>query len=357
MRRSRQSLPQTLETYRHIFETGAGPVEKKNPRDDFRNDVFSGLRARPKRLSSVYFYDDAGSALFERITRLPEYYLTRVEQEILEKHADSILETVLGEPCCIVDLGAGDGVKTQILLERIHARGGDVRYAPVDVSAAALWSAERRMREHLPWLQVDAVLGEYAPGLARIRKAQTDRRLLVLWLGSSIGNFVHDQAVAMLRGLASACAATDTLLVGFDLLKDPKRLVAAYDDAEGVTAELNYNLLTRINRELGGDFDRKAFVHHAAFSPDRARMESYLVSTRKQVVHVAGRAFELAAWEPIHTEVSCKYSDAEISSLLQAAGLARVQAFTDAEQLFVDVACRPACKPSKPSVASPERVG
>jgi uncharacterized SAM-dependent methyltransferase len=205
------------------------------------------------------------------------------------------------------------------------------------------------MREHSPWLHVDPVHAEYAPGLARIRKAQPDRRLLVLWLGSSIGNLVHEPAAEMLRGLASACGPQDILLVGFDLLKDPKRLVAAYDDAEGVTAELNYNLLARMNRELGADFERDAFVHHATFSPDRSRMESYLVSTRKQTVHVAGRAFELDAWEPIHTEVSCKYSDAEISSLLQAAGLSRVQTFTDAEQLFVDVACRPCA-------TSPERV-
>lgn len=336
MRRSTQSLSPSVEPLSHLFESGTSKHQS------FRHDVLAGLRAQPKRLSSVYFYDDAGSALFERITRLPEYYLTRVEHEILTQHADGIIEAVLGEPCCVVDLGAGDGVKTQILLERIHARGGDVRYAPVDVSAAALWSAEARMRQHSPWLRVDPVLAEYAPGLARIRKAQPERRLLVLWLGSSIGNFAHDQAAAMLRGLASACGPADTLLVGFDMLKDPKQLVAAYDDAEGVTAELNYNLLTRINRELAGDFDREGFVHHATFSPERARMESYLLSTRKQIVHVAGHSFELDAWEPIHTEVSCKYSEAEIGSLLQAAGLSHLRTFTDASRAFVDVACRPA---------------
>jgi dimethylhistidine N-methyltransferase len=310
--------------------------------------VLAGLRARPRRLSSVYFYDDAGSALFERITRLPEYYLTRVEHEILETHADRIIAPVLAEPCCVVDLGAGDGVKTRILLERIHARGGDVRYAPVDVSAAALWSAEQRMQKQLPWLRVDPIHADYVAGLARVRAAQAGRRLLVLWLGSSIGNFAHDQAAAMLRGLTNACDASDTLLVGFDLLKDPKALVAAYDDSQGVTAQFNYNLLLRINRELSGDFDPDAFLHHATFSPDHARMESYLLSRKRQSVTVAGEVFEFEAWEPIHTEVSCKYSELEIDSLLTAAGLSCTGRFTDAGGRFADVACTPC--PSAESV-------
>jgi dimethylhistidine N-methyltransferase len=247
-----------------------------------------------------------------------------------------------------VDLGAGDGVKTRILLERIHARGGDVRYAPVDVSAAALWSAEQRMQKQLPWLRVDPIHADYVAGLARVRAAQAGRRLLVLWLGSSIGNFAHDQAAAMLRGLTNACDASDTLLVGFDLLKDPKALVAAYDDSQGVTAQFNYNLLLRINRELSGDFDPDAFLHHATFSPDHARMESYLLSRKRQSVNVAGEVFEFEAWEPIHTEVSCKYSELEIDSLLTAAGLSCTGRFTDAGGRFADVACTPC--PSAESV-------
>ena len=313
----------------------------KKSRQQFCNDVLAGLQARPRRLSSVYFYDDHGSELFERITELPEYYLTRVERQILETHADRIVEPVLSEPSCIVDLGAGDGNKTRILLERIHARGGDVRYAPVDVSAAALWSAEQRMQQALPWLRIDPVHDDNIAGIARVRASQAGRRLLVLWLGSSIGNFADDQAVAMLRGLTSACDASDTLLIGFDLLKDPARLVAAYSDSDGVTARFNYNLLTRINRELGADFEPSAFVHHATFSPDRRRMESYLISRERQTVTVAGHVFQFDAWEPIHTEVSCKYSEAQIDSLLTAAGLSRLETFSDPERLFADVACGP----------------
>jgi L-histidine N-alpha-methyltransferase len=335
----RRSSANTLS--RPAAETLDSGQRTKSSRLHFRNDVLAGLRARPRRLSSVYFYDDAGSALFERITRLPEYYLTRVEHEILETHADSIIEPVLDEPCCIVDLGAGDGVKTRILLERIHARGGDVRYAPVDVSAAALWSAEQRMQQQLPWLRVDPIHADYVAGLARVRAAHPGRRLLVLWLGSSIGNFAHDQAVAMLRGLTAACDESDMLLIGFDLLKDPKMLVAAYDDSEGVTAQFNFNLLRRINRELSADFDPDAFIHHATFSPDHARMESYLISRKRQTVNVAGQMFQFEAWEPIHTEVSCKYGDPEIESLLTAAGLHCRKRYTDSGERFADVACSP----------------
>jgi dimethylhistidine N-methyltransferase len=313
----------------------------KTSRLQFRNDVLAGLHARPRRLSSLYFYDDAGSALFEQITELPEYYLTRVERQILETHADRIIEPVLGEPSCVVDLGAGDGNKTRILLERIHARGGDVRYAPVDVSAAALWSAEQRMQQHLPWLRIDPVHDDNIAGIARVRAAQAGRRLLVLWLGSSIGNFADEQAAGILRGLTAACDSSDTLLIGFDLLKDPQQLVAAYSDSQGVTARFNYNLLTRINRELSADFDPDAFLHHATFSPDRGRMESYLLSRKRQNVHVAGQTFEFEPWEPIHTEVSCKYSEAQIETLLSAAGLTSIETFTDSERLFADVACSP----------------
>lgn len=339
MRLRVQTELQTEPQSEHAFSAGVS-ISKSTPLH-FRSDVLAGLSARPRRLSSVYFYDDAGSALFRRITTLPEYYLTRVEQAILEAHADQIIAPVVGEPCCVVDLGAGDGLKTRVLLERIHARGGDVRYAPVDVSAAALWSAQRNLRQQSAWLRVDPVHADYLAGLARVREAQAGRRLLVLWLGSSIGNFAHDEAAALLRGLAASCLSTDTLLIGFDRLKEAKRLVAAYDDSQGVTAQLNYNLLTRINRELAGDFDLASFEHHATFVPDRSRMESYLISTRKQTVHVAGQAFELDSREPIQTEISCKYSDAEILKLLAAGGLAHVETFSDAEHTFADVACRP----------------
>lgn len=312
-------------------------------RAQFRNDVLAGLRASPRRLSSLYFYDDRGSELFDEITRLPEYYLTRVERAILETHAGDIAALVSGEPVCVVDLGAGSGDKTFVILQALReaqARAGlEVRYAPLDVSAAALWDAEQRMQRRLPGLRVDPIHDEYVRGLARIRAMHPGCRLLVLWLGSSIGNFDDRQAVEMLAALSAQCAPRDVLLVGFDLLKDPQALVAAYADSQGVTAQFNFNLLRRINRELAADFDPDAFVHHATFLPDQSRMESYLISRKKQVVNVAGHSFELDAWEPIHTEVSCKYSEARVTQLLTAAGLGTLELFTDGERNFADVAC------------------
>jgi dimethylhistidine N-methyltransferase len=309
-------------------------------RADFRSQVIAGLREKPRRLSSVYFYDDQGSELFDQITRLPEYYLTRVEREILETHASAIDQLIGAETCCVVDLGAGSGDKTQVILGRMRERKRDVRYAPVDVSAAALWSAEQSMQRRLPGLRVDPVHDDYIRGLSRVRAAQAGRRLLVLWLGSSIGNFADADAVNMLRGLSEVCGPDDVLLVGFDLLKEPDALVAAYADSQGVTAEFNYNLLRRINRELGADFDVEQFVHHATFSPSESRMESYLISKRSQTVTISGQRFELDAWEPIHTEVSCKYSQRRIDDLLKAAGLERLALFTDPVRRFADVACR-----------------
>lgn len=309
-------------------------------RAEFRSQVIAGLREKPRRLSSVYFYDDQGSELFDQITRLPEYYLTRAEREILEHHATELAELIGDEPCCVVDLGAGSGDKTQVILGRMRELKRDVRYAPVDVSAAALWSAEQSMQRRLPGLRVDPVHDDYIRGLARVRAAQTGRRLLVLWLGSSIGNFDDSDAVTMLRGLSEVFGPDDVLLVGFDLLKEPEALVAAYADSQGVTAEFNYNLLRRINRELGADFDVDQYVHHATFSPSESRMESYLISKRAQTVTIGSQRFELDAWEPIHTEVSCKYSQRRIDDLLSAAGLERVALFTDGERRFADVACR-----------------
>jgi dimethylhistidine N-methyltransferase len=308
-------------------------------RVEFRQEVLAGLSSTPRRLSSVYFYDDQGSELFDEITRLPEYYLTRVEREILVAHADAIVDLIGDAPCCVVDLGAGSGDKTRVILSRMRERARDVRYAPVDVSAAALWSAEQSMRSDLPGLRVDAVHDEYVSGLARVRAAQSGRKLLVLWLGSSIGNFDDDQAIAMLRRLSEVCDPADVLLVGFDLLKDPQALVAAYADSRGVTAEFNYNLLRRINRELQADFDVGQFQHHATFLPSGSRMESYLISRQQQAVTVAGHRFELDAWEPIHTEVSCKYSERRIGELMQAAGLGVIATFSDSERRFADVAC------------------
>lgn len=324
-----------------LAEDGAHELahESGQWRTQFRDDVLAGLRASPRQLSSLYFYDDRGSALFDEITRLPEYYLTRSEQAILNAHANEIADLVANESVCIVDLGAGSGEKTRCLIDAMYRRGIDVTYAPLDVSAAALHVAEASMVTQFPALRVDAVQGEYVAGLARVREQQLGRRLLVLWLGSSIGNLTDSDAAKLLRDLSAECASDDVLLIGFDLLKDPKTLIAAYDDSRGVTAEFNYNLLRRINRELQGTFDVDAFSHYATFNPRQSRMESYLISRRRQLFSVAGNEFVLQAFEPIQTEISCKYSQERIAALVRDAGLNLVARYSDLQGLFADVAC------------------
>ena len=328
----------------HAIDPRLAHRQSTSWRSQFRDDVLNGLESTPRKLSSLYFYDDQGSALFDKITRLPEYYLTRSEQAILHAHARDIAVLVANEPVCVVDLGAGSGEKTRCLIQALLAQGTDVTYAPLDVSDGALRSAEQSIRTQFPSLKIELVQGEYVPGLARIRKAQAGKKLLVLWLGSSIGNLTDQDATALLQDLANECTAQDVMLIGFDLLKDPKMLVAAYDDAQGVTAEFNFNLLRRINRELDGNIDVDAFSHYATFNPLQSRMESYLISRKAQSVTVAGHTFELDAWEPIHTEISCKYSRERIASIVRQAGLKSLAAYVDAGGTFLDIACvrRPA---------------
>ncbi len=306
----------------------------------FRDDVLRGLRSEPRQLSSMYFYDDQGSALFDEITRQPEYYLTRVEQQILEANADRIAD-LIGDtaPLCVVDLGAGSGEKTHCLLEKLAQRGIDTAYVPIDVSRAALCTAKRSMQLRFPGLQIDPIQDEYVAGLARVRSMQVGRRLLILWLGSSIGNLHDSEATAMLRNLTAVCDSQDVFLIGFDLVKSPQTLIAAYADTRGVTAEFNYNLLRRINRELDGTFHINSFLHHAVYSPLQSRMESYLISRKHQTVTVAGHTFSFDAWEPIRTEISCKYTPQHIEELLRDADMQQVMTLSDTCNQFADVVC------------------
>jgi dimethylhistidine N-methyltransferase len=301
----------------------------------FRADVLAGLAARPRRLPSLWFYDDLGSRLFERIMELPEYYLTRCEREILEREAGRIVAPLAGRPCTVVDLGAGDGDKTRLLLERLHGSPG-LAYAPVDVSISALRQVTAQTARRWPGLRVLPVAAEYAEALRQLRAREPDRALLVLLLGSNIGNLERPQAVALLRALRRALRPGDHALVGFDLLKDLRVLRGAYDDGQGVTAAFNLNLLARMNRELAGDFHLAAFAHRATFDPARPAMESWLVSLRRQRVRVAGRTFALGAGEAIHTEISCKYREADLSAFAAEAGFEERGRFLDARGWFAD---------------------
>lgn len=309
-------------------------------REAFRRAVLAGLATRPPALSSVWFYDAPGSLLFQRIMRLPGYYPTRVETEILDASAGEILARLPVAPGAIVDLGAGDGAKTRLLLAAARRLSAAVAYAPVDVAGEALRSATARMRAVWPDLVVRAERAEYVEGLARARQAAGSTPVLGLLLGSNIGNLEWAEAVALLRSLRGALAEGDHLLVGLDLLKGERILRAAYDDPEGVTAAFNLNLLARINRELSGDVDLSAFAHRATFDPTRPAMESWLVARRATAATVAGRRFPFRVGEAIHTEISWKYTDAQVEALPRAAGFEEVARWYDGRRWFCDALWR-----------------
>lgn len=302
--------------------------------------VAEGLARTPKALSSMYFYDDAGSRLFQQIMALPEYYPTRAEFAIFREHGAAIgaaLGATAGGPFTLVELGAGDGAKTQLLLRELLAADSDFTYAPVDISAGAMGGLVAALARELPALRVVPVVESYAAALKQLR-TQPGRKA-VLFLGSNIGNFGPVERLDFLRQLAAPLGADDRLLIGFDLQKDPRRIRAAYDDAQGITAAFNLNLLTRLNRELGADFDLARWQHYTDYEPLTGAVRSFLVSTEAQAVCFAAleETVAFAAWEVIHTENSYKFTRSQIEVLAAEAGLRVVDFFTDGASDFADV--------------------
>ena len=302
--------------------------------------VADGLRRTPKTLSSMYFYDDAGSRLFQQIMALPEYYPTRTEFAIFREHGAAIaaaLSPAAGQEFALVELGAGDGAKTKLLLRELLRAGTAFTYAPVDISAGAMTGLVEALKRELPALHVAPVVADYATALTQLPTRPGSKA--VLFLGSNIGNFHPAERLEFLRQLAEPLAPADRLLIGFDLRKDPRRIVAAYDDAQGVTAAFNLNLLTRLNRELGADFDLAHWQHYTDYNPLNGAVRSYLVSTRAQPVHIEAldETVGFAAWEVIHTENSYKFTLPQIEALAAEAGLRVVASFTDAAADFADV--------------------
>lgn len=302
--------------------------------NEFGRDVAAGLTACPKRLACRYFYDAEGSVLFDAICQLPEYYLTRAETAILRSHAGDIAACFPGE-VTLVELGSGSAVKTRLLLDAFLRGRSHLRYVPIDICRPVLEGSAARLLHEFPTLEIHAVAAEYRQGLQQLR-AEADRPKLILWLGSNIGNFDRPEAARFLGQVRSTMTAADRLLVGVDLRKDKAILEAAYDDAAGVTAAFNLNLLARINRELDGDFDLSAFRHRAVYAEDEGRIEMYLVSTQTQRVRIGRLGLEVAfaAGEMVHTENSYKYSPAEIADLCAAARLAIERSYYDAEKQF-----------------------
>ncbi|HAI76490.1 MAG TPA: L-histidine N(alpha)-methyltransferase [Microscillaceae bacterium] len=304
--------------------------------EQFRQDVLAGLSASPKYLPSRYFYDAKGDALFQQIMALPEYYLTRAEMEIFTQQAAAICENIpLAGSLQVFELGAGDGLKTIELLRQLTAAGHSVQYCPIDISANALELLAANIRQADLPLQFNPICNTYLDALAEI-PLNPDQPKLLLFLGSNLGNLTHPQAIDLLHKIAQRMTPQDNFLLGIDLMKDPATILAAYNDQQQVTAQFNLNLLQRINRELGGDFDLNQFIHYPLYNPETGTTYSYLVSKIAQNIYIdsLGRTFRFEAWETIHTEISQKYSLPMIRQFCKTAGLNLQEVFLDSQAQF-----------------------
>lgn len=307
---------------------------KREPRAGLAEDVRRGLSTQPKRFLPKYFYDQLGSQLFEAICLLPEYYLTRAENEILDHYADEIVAAVSGN-ITLMEMGSGSASKTRLLIEALLRKQSELLFIPVDISASALDSSSRILLQSYPQLRVEAYAADYFVGLAELAKKELGRTL-ALFLGSNISNFDPDEALKFLRALRQVLGAGDALLLGADLKKDKSVLEAAYNDALGVTAAFNLNVLARINRELGGDFDLRAFQHRAFYNEELGRVEIYIESTREQTVKIGELEMEVKfhEGEQIHTENSYKYDRNDIARLASATGFVHERTWLDVEERF-----------------------
>lgn len=297
---------------------------------NFRDDVLAGLARPVKALPPRYFYDARGSELFEAICELPEYYPTRTELTMMQADARDMAR-LLGPDCLLIEYGAGSGRKTRLLIEAL----APAAYLAIDISRSALTQCASSLAASYPRVEVAAVCADYARPLALpLLDGAQARRRVIYFPGSTIGNFTRQEALEFLRHARALAQAGGAMLVGVDLKKDAARLHAAYNDAQGVTAAFNLNLLARINRELGGDFDLAAFEHYAFYDAAKGRIEMHLRSLREQTVGVAGQTFAFRAGETIHTENSCKYTVEEFQQLAREAGFAPQRCWSDAERLF-----------------------
>ena len=280
-------------------------------------EVREGLSRAQKELSPKYFYDHRGSELFDEITRLPEYYPTRTERALLVTRGRELVRQLA--PATIVELGAGNADKTRLLLEAQREVVERPCYVPIDVSASFLAASAERLRAEFPMLRVTPVTGDIEDEL---RLPQIRRPALFAFLGSTIGNFDHPAAIALLERVRRAMCPDDRFLLGADLRKDPAVIEAAYNDSRGVTAEFNRNMLRVLNRELGANFHVEAFAHRAFYDRDLGRIEMHLVADRPQRVRIPGAGvFEFSRGESVRTEISCKYDRTTIDKLLASSGL------------------------------------
>ena len=304
----------------------------------FAREVRAGLSAGRKSIPPKYFYDELGSRLFEAICYLPEYYLTRAESEILRKHADQIVSSVEG-PFRLLELGSGSAEKTRYLIDAVLKKQPELHYLPVDISDSSLELASQRLLRLYPGLRITAFAADYFTALKALAKrvpADQDRRTVALFLGSNIGNFGRDESREFLRAVRKLLHPDDALLLGADLKKKAEVLIPAYDDALGVTAAFNLNLLARINRELDGNFDVRKFQHSAVYNEELGRIEIHLVSLEPQVVRIRAIDLEVAfqKGETIRTEHSHKFDIEQLSGIARDTGFSLSKTWFDDAGLF-----------------------
>lgn len=295
----------------------------------FLADAIAGLSATPKRLAAKYFYDAQGSELFEKITLLPEYYLTRTEIGILEENANSIIAACGGE-FALIEFGSGSSTKVRILLDAMDRKSC---YIPVDISPELLRLASEELTRIYPDLTVAAVCADYTRPF-EIPACVSSKRKVIFFPGSTIGNFEPEDAHSFIRKAASDLASGDSMIIGFDLKKDEETLDAAYNDADGVTAAFNLNLLTRMNRELSTDFELSSFEHVAFYNAAAGRIEMHLRALTAQRVNLGGKVFAFAEGELLHTENSYKYSEHDVERIIERTGFVAAEQWTDDRKLF-----------------------
>ena len=305
----------------------------------FALDVQKGLTSTPKALSSKYFYDKKGDALFQQIMKLEEYYPTRCEYEIFDTYKNDWLHLFqsTGKPFQLIEFGAGDGFKTKVLLDAFTETESNFQYVPIDISKNVLNILEKDLQQRYPNLDIQSINDDYFKALDRLENNTTHRKV-ILFLGSNIGNFSQDEAISFLTQIQKRLSKDDLILIGIDLKKNPETILSAYNDKKGVTKEFNLNLLARINHELTANFDLDKFIHAPIYNPLNGEAQSYLVSIEEQNVFIEciGETIHFEAWEAIHTEISKKYSINGISNLLEKAGMKLVKHYFDEKRYFLD---------------------
>lgn len=302
-------------------------------------DTLKGLSSTPKYLLSKYFYDDAGSAIFQEITKMPEYYLTRSEQEIFENQKEQITDAIINDSSGfdLLELGSGDGSKTKILLKLLLKKRPDFKYIPVDISSKANSDLVLQLKKEIPSLNISPLTGDFF-GLTNAGDIKSDKGKVILFLGSNIGNFTEPGIDIFLTQLSDLCRKGDKVLIGFDLKKSPEIIMKAYDDPYGQTKKFNLNHLARLNRDLDADFNLSMFEHHTTYNPVSGYLKSYLISKEQQTVEIKslGQRFVFNRWEPVFMELSRKFDFATIERIAFRHGFSIINHFTDQKNWFTD---------------------